>query len=195
MILHYILRSIMNLKNSILGIFFFINLFVSTLVSAEIDNTHEMLNPSVRERVRGSDNYDLIQEVALPTLHLCKHGIKALSSILFDSIERRMIGEHEIQCVRVGFLPFYTNFWCTGVRISIEILAESIYSRRDCQRYKCETFDENHKERVRKFMEKTHFLLKGQQESLESKIILGHKLTIQWTEMAIEGSILFLENL
>jgi len=183
----------MNWKNLILGGFFFISLYVSTLVSAEIDIAQEI--PETLGSGRVLANYDLIQEVALPALYLCKNGVRSLSAILFDSIESKMIGRQEIRCVRVGFLTFYTNFWCTGVRLSLEILVEIIYGKRDCQRFKCDFQDENHKQRVRTFMEKTHFLLKNQQESMESKIILGHKLTMQWIEMAIEGSILFLEAL
>lgn len=139
--------------------------------------------------------FDPIQDAALPTLKTCRKVVIPLKAILLESEETTIINSIEVHHRRMGFLPFYTKFWCTGIRLSIEILADVLYSRRDCQKHHCNTFDENHLIRTVRFRDNTSRLLKRSQELFENEVLLRQKSFAQWTEFALDGSIMFLESL
>lgn len=139
--------------------------------------------------------FDSIQDVTLPILRSCRTIAKPLKAILLESEETAIIHGVEVTYCKNGFLPFYTNFWCTGVRLTIEIFADILYSRRDCKKHRCSTIDENHLIRMAKFRENTQRFLIRSQELFENEALLRQRSAVQWAEIALDGSILFLESL
>lgn len=180
----------MNWKNSVLVMLFFIKMLIPILNSAE-----EIINQEeVDQRAKNLNAYDPISHTILPTLHFCKQSMQPINRILFDSVETKIINNTEVQTVMHGFLPFYTNFCCTGVRVSIEILAHTLYKVRDCRRYNCLESDRFHQERVKKLSDRTHLFLIKAQDFIETEITRRQKLTTQWIEFSLDGAILFLES-
>ncbi len=199
----------MNFKNSVLVIFFAIEFILSVLSSADLAliNDQQVLAEEVVNGITSHtancvgqfitqlSTFDPIQKVVLPILRVCKDIEKPIKTILLDSTETKDINGIKMQYTRVGFLPFHTNFWCTGVRLSIEILAEVLYCRRDYQKYKCSLDDENHRLRVAFFMKKTHFFLQSSQDFIESEINRRRNLIAKYIEIGLDGAILFFESL
>ena len=138
---------------------------------------------------------DPIQDAVLPILRSCRTLAKPLKAILLESEETAIIHGVEVTYSKTGFLPFYTKFWCTGVRLTIEVLAEILFGRRDCKKHRCSNSDENHLIRMAKFRENTGRFLIRSQELFENEVLLRQRSMIQWTEIALDGSILFLESL
>ncbi len=139
--------------------------------------------------------FDPIQGAALSILRSCRTIAKPLKAILLESEETAIIHGAEVTYRKAGFLPFYTNFWCTGVRLTIEIFANILFGRRDCKKHRCSAIDENHLIRMTKFRENTRRFLTRSQELFENEVLLRQRSAIQWTEIALDGSILFLESL
>jgi hypothetical protein len=139
--------------------------------------------------------FDSIQDVTLPILRSCRTIAKPLKAILLESEETAIIHGTEVTYRKTGFLPFYTNFWCTGVRLTIEIFADILCGRRDCKKYRCSSSDKNHQARIKKFRENTGRFLTASQELFENQVLLRQRSMFQWTEIALDGSILFLESL
>lgn len=186
----------MNFQNSLLVIFFFIKFFSSIMYAADIKLV--VSDPQVLDQENKSalhSTFDPIQQLGLPVFKACKNMVIPLKIILLESTEIKIINGMEMQCTKAGFLPFYTNFWCTGIRLSIEILMEILYARRDYQKYHCSVERENHQARMRKFSANTHLFLKKAQECIEDELLLRQKSTFKWIEIALDGSILFLESL
>jgi hypothetical protein len=139
--------------------------------------------------------FDPIQEATLPILRSCRTLAKPLKAILLESDETAIIHGAEVTYRKAGFLPFYTHFYCTGARLTIEILADILYSHRDCKKHRCNALDEHHLIRMAKFRENTGRFLTRSQELFENEVMLRQRSMIQWTEMALDGSIIFLESL
>lgn len=184
----------MNWKNSILVIFFLIKILMSDLSSSEIEFNKEVLDQEGVKESRSSAVFDPLKHLILPTLYACKQMTYPLNVILFDSLSTKIINGVEIQFIQKGFLPFYTNFWCTGARFSLEFFANILYAGRDCQIYGCSLDDTRHRERVQKLMVRTQFFLEKSQRFIESEVIRRQKLAMEWIEIVLDGSILFLES-
>jgi hypothetical protein len=138
---------------------------------------------------------DPIQDAVLPILRSCRTLAKPLKAILLESEETAIIHGIEVTYRVAGFLPFYTHFYCTGARLTIEILADILYSHRDCKKHRCNALDEHHLIRMAKFRENTGRFLTRSQELFENEVMLRQRSIIQWTEMVLDGSIIFLESL
>lgn len=167
---------------------------MSVVNAADSIIDQEILDQRINRKENAYCEYDPIQSAILPALHICKQMMQPINMVLFDSLETKIINGVELQCVRVGFLPFYTNFWCTSVRISIEAFAQILYVARDRYKYNCSIDDANHQERVKKLSDCTHILLKRAQYFIEGEITRRQKLTAQWIEFALDGAIFFLES-
>lgn len=192
----------MKFKNSNL-IAFLMRMLAATVLSAE---GHSMEENPIEDKapltpghfsfiMTQPSTFDPIQEAVLPILRSCRTLAKPLKAILLESEETAIIHGAEVTYRKAGFLPFYTSFWCTGVRLTIEVLADILYSRRDCKKYCCSLQDENHLIRMAKFRENTKRFLTRSQELFENEALLRQRSVVQWTEMALDGSILFLESL
>ena len=177
--------------------------FLITLAAAKGFATEDL---SVEEAPSAASNYlniivaklsvvDPIQDAVLPILRSCRSLAKPLKAILLESEETAIINGVLMPYRKAGFLPFYTNFWCTGVRLTIEIFANILFGRRDCKKHRCSTIDENHLIRMVKFRENTGRFLIRSQELFENEALLRQRSAVQWTEIALDGSILFLESL
>jgi len=138
---------------------------------------------------------DPIKDVILPVLKTCKYLETPIKTILIGPTETRMFSEMDNQHTAIGFLPFYTNCWCAGIRVSTEIGLDLLYAHRDRQKYHCASNDENHQIRVKKFSDCKHLFLKKAQECIEAEILMRQKAMIKWIEIGLDSSILFFESL
>lgn len=197
----------MNFKNSILVLLFVGAFMLSALCAVDTDLV--IVNQQIDEERKNAipltsyfENFiaelstlDPIKRATLPTLRMCRGIYVPLKIIFFESPEAAAAIGANAQGKNKAFLPFYTNFWCTGVHLSIAVLAEILYIRRDCQKHNCSIDDENHRRRVACFMKNTHFFLQNSQEFIESEINRRRNLIAKYAEIVLDGAILFLESL